>query len=87
VVLAVAVSSGAVSVEYKFIRTNERPKPPPQRLTVELPAQTVETDDVWKDAPALDAEFSRDPIEHKPRTTQAANFADYRQKARSVRDG
>jgi hypothetical protein len=86
VVLAVAVSSGAVSLEYKFIRTNERPKPPPQKFMMQLPANTVQVDPSWQDAPAIDAEFKEQPqLEHKP--TEPANFANYRQTARSVSSG
>jgi hypothetical protein len=86
VIAAMAFSSGAVTIELKRIHTNEKPKPPPQKFMMQLPANTVQVDPSWQDAPAIDAEFKEQPqLEHKP--TEPANFANYRQTARSVSSG
>jgi hypothetical protein len=86
VVAAMAFSSGAVTIELKRIHTNEKPKPPPQKITIPLPANTVQVDPSWQDAPAIDAEFKEQPqLTHQ--SAEPANFADYRQTARSVSSG
>jgi len=81
VIAAMALSSGAFVFEFRRVHTNERPKPAPQKITIPLPANTVQIDDAWKDAPALDAEFSRESVEHKP--ARPTSFHDYRRQQHS----
>jgi uncharacterized protein (DUF58 family) len=82
--LGIVAASGLLSIEFKRVLTNA-PKPEkPQKISVEVPLPTVTMDPDWKDAPALDAEFTRH-VDHQP--ARPVNFTNYRQKARSVSDG